>query len=196
MRDRRLVRWGLGRTFWVVVTVAGFLGLLFWARCGMAAPARAFSPELVARNYMAPGGAQPTHALTIGNLDITVKVIGGVAHTTLLATFANPTTAAVEGDFTLDLPAGSVVTGYALDVNGRMTDGTLVAKRAATLAYQKQVRRGVDPGLAEVTRDNAFRTHVFPIFPNRGRTVRVEFATPIGTDQPYALPLATLTRWQ
>ncbi|MBB6254232.1 VIT domain-containing protein [Nitrospirillum iridis] len=192
MRDRLLVRWGLGRTLWVVVTVAGFLGLLFWARCGMAAPARTFSPELVARNYFGPNGAQPTHALTIGNLDITVKIIGGVAHTTLLATFANPTTAAVEGDFTLDLPAGSVVTGYALDVNGALTDGVLVAKRAATLAYQKQVRRGVDPGLAEVTRDNAFRTHVFPIFPNRGRIVRVEFATPIGVDQPYTLPLVTL----
>ncbi|TWB30651.1 VIT domain-containing protein [Nitrospirillum bahiense] len=194
MRDRLIGRWGMGRAVWVLLTLAVFLGLLFWARTGGAtpAPARSYSPELVARNYMAPGGAQPTHALTIGNLDITVKIIGGVAHTTLSATFANPTTAAVEGDFTLDLPAGSVVTGYALDVNGQMADGVLVAKRAATLAYQKQVRRGVDPGLAEVTRDNAFRTHVFPIFPNRGRTVRVEFATPIGTDQPYTLPLVTL----
>ncbi|TWB21872.1 vault protein inter-alpha-trypsin-like protein [Nitrospirillum amazonense] len=184
----------MGRAVWVLLTLAVFLGLLLWARTGGAAPApaRTYSPELVARNYMAPGGAQPTHALTIGSLDITVKIIGGVARTTLSATFANPTMAAVEGDFTLDLPAGSVVTGYALDVNGQMADSVLVAKRAATLAYQKQVRRGVDPGLAEVTRDNAFRTHVFPIFPNRGRTVRVEFATPIGTDQPYILPLATL----
>ncbi|MDE1148153.1 MAG: VIT domain-containing protein [Azospirillaceae bacterium] len=198
MRDR-LVGWGFGRAVWVFVSLIFFLAVLFWARCGdanaqaLSAPARAYSPELVARNYTGPGGnGQPTHGLTIGKLDITVKIVGGVAHTTLLAIFANPTNVAVEGDFTLDLPAGAAVTGYALDVNGAMADGVLAAKRAATLAYQKQVRRGVDPGLAEVTHDNAFRTHVFPIFPNRGRTIRLEFASPIGDGQPYVLPLATL----
>jgi Vault protein inter-alpha-trypsin domain len=159
-----------------------------------AAPAQppAQNPELVARNYRGPNGAQPTHPLTLGNLDISVDIVGSVAHSQILASFQNPTSAPLEGDFTFDLPPGSIVTGYALDVNGTLTEGVLVGQRKAELTYQRKVRQGADPGIAEVTRDNAFRTHVFPIMPGRGRTVRLDFVTPLDADRVFSLPLATL----
>ncbi|MGA0602120.1 VIT domain-containing protein [Caulobacter sp. KR2-114] len=162
-----------------------------WAGAGHAASVT-LNPELVSRNYFGPNGAEPTHALTLGQMDVTVEIAGGVARTTVLAHFDNPTNAAVEGDFTLDLPPGAVVTGYALDINGALVEGVLAGQRQATLAYQRRVRRGVDPGVAEVTRDNAFRTHVFPIWPGRGRTVRLTFVAPIPDDGQLVLPLATL----
>ena len=75
-----------------------------------------------------------------------------------------------------------------------MIDGVLVDQPKAKEAYSDKVRRGVDPGLAEVGRDNSFSTRVFPIFPGRGRTIRVRFATPIDPREGYALPLRSAGR--
>ena len=45
-----------------------------------------------------------------------VRIRGSIAETTITARFANPGSDNLEGDFTLAMPAGSVVTGYALDI--------------------------------------------------------------------------------
>src|SRR5258706_2698135 len=122
-------------------------------------------PELTALFYTRDGTEPQPRPLKIARLELSIDIAGGAAQTTAVAVFANPERDPLEGDFTLDLPAGSVVTNYALDVNGKMVDGVLVGRRKGTLAYQARVRRGVDPGLAEITRTNAFRTHLFPILP-------------------------------
>lgn len=160
-----------------------------------AAPPRPAPVATAAANPLLSGkiinrGAAETRALKIGKLDITVDVAGRTAKTVVTATFLNPTGNIIEGDFFLDMPAGSVVTGYALDVEDRMVEGVLVGKRRGTQAYEARVRAGVDPGLAEVTRTGAFRTRVFPIFPGKGRTVRLEFVSPVGP-YGYVLPLRT-----
>lgn len=129
--------------------------------------------------------------LALSRLDTDVRIAGSIAETTILAGFANTGTDIVEGRFRLALPAGSVVTGYALDVGGEMIDGVLVDQPKAKEAYTDKVRRGVDPGLAEVSRDNVFSTRVFPIFPNVGRTIRVRFVTPIDPREGFALPLSS-----
>lgn len=50
----------------------------------------------------------------------------------------------VEGRVGIALPSGAVVTGYALDVGGRMIDGSLVEAARAQAAYEQNVRRQVD----------------------------------------------------
>ncbi|NEX95307.1 VIT domain-containing protein, partial [Caulobacter sp. 17J65-9] len=158
----------------------------------LAAEAPPANPTLVAHDYVArDGGEARAQALRIDRLDVEVDLRGGLARTVVTARFLNPTRQPLEGDFELDLPAGSVVTGYALDVNGAMVDGVLVDRRKGTTAYEEKVRQGVDPGLAEVTRTGAFRTRVFPVMPEQGRTVRLEFVTPLTPDKGYALPLST-----
>jgi hypothetical protein len=157
-----------------------------------ATPAQALNPELVARSYGGPNGGQASHPLTIGDLAVTVDIAGDTARTEITASFQNPTQQPLEGDFSLDLPPGAVITGYALDVNGSMVDGVLVGHRKALVTYQQRVRRGVDPGIAEVTRENAFRTHVFPIMPGRGRTIRLAFVAPLDPEAPFTLPFKTL----
>lgn len=156
-----------------------------------AGPAPA-SPQLVARDYFDGSGGEPRpQALRVARLEIEAFLVGGTAQTTVTAQFSNPTSRPLEGEFTLDLPPGSVVTGYALDINGRLVDGVITPRRQALRAYEARVRRGIDPGVAEVTRANVFRTRVFPIFPGAGRTVRLSFATPLDAEAPFLLPLAT-----
>jgi hypothetical protein len=160
--------------------------VLAFIACTAAASA-ADNPELSARL----GATEKAAPLAIGKLDIAVVITGDTAHTVVTAEFLNPSAFVIEGEFVFDLPRHSVVTGYALDVNGKMIDGVLVGERQARLTYEKAVRRGVDPGLGEVTRTGAFKTHVFPILPGKGRTVRLAFDTPIEPGRPFVLPLHT-----
>ncbi len=87
--------------------------------------------------------------MNVSVLDVSVKVRGDIAETTVTATFTNPTNDTLEGRFALNMPRGAVVTGYALDINGELIDGVLETKYKAAEAYQRRVQRRIDPGLAE-----------------------------------------------
>ncbi|MCM8556282.1 VIT domain-containing protein [Sphingomicrobium sediminis] len=91
-----------------------------------------------------------------------------------------------EGRLSINLPQGAVVTGYALDIEGTLIEGSLVDQSQAREAFNSQVRVRIDPGLAEVSRDNVFSTRVFPVTPE-GRTIRLTYVAPIGAD--FAIPL-------
>lgn len=150
--------------------------------------------DLKAHNIRNDRQVNDTTSLRISNLDVHVDIAGHMAQTTLTMTFANPTSARLEGDFSLQLPADAYVTRYALDVNGQMIEGVLQSKIQAREAYEERLRAGVDPGLAEVDARNMFRTHVFPILPGSGRTIRVSYVTPLGEYGKFELPLLTTYR--
>ncbi|MEJ8630664.1 VIT domain-containing protein [Sphingomonas sp. I4] len=124
------------------------------------AAAQVANPVLTAR---ANGIRDEAHArpLHLRRLDLSVEQRGGVVETTVTAAFANPEREQLEGDFRLTLPEGAVVTGYALDIGGRMVDGVLVDRPRAKAVYEARVRQRVDPGLAEVGADNVFRRGCF-----------------------------------
>jgi hypothetical protein len=128
-------------------------------------------------------------ALRITKMDVAVDILGRTATTVITATLAHSDDRGVEGDFSLDLPAGSIITGYALDVHGAMVDGVIVDQRSGREAYENTVRRRVDPGLAEATAAGDFHTRIFPISKDAPRTIRVSFATPIEPGAAYDLPL-------
>ena len=124
---------------------------------------------------------------------IEASIVGHLAHTTMTLTFGNTTGRQMAGDLYVPLPAEATVSGYALDVAGRMVDGVIVKKNEARRIFEKEVRKGVDPGLVEWTRGNVFKTRVFPIPPNGSRTVRLSWVAPLepGPSGPlYPLPLA------
>jgi hypothetical protein len=151
--------------------------------------AAAANPDLSANAYFS-GSDEPRRAsLTIDRLDLNVEVVGSNAQTSALFTFRNPTGESLEGEFTFALPADSTVTGYALDNQERMVEGVLVDRREGTRAYEASIRRGIDPGIAEVTSENAFLTRVFPLLPEKARTIRLDFVTPLSTERPFVLPL-------
>src|SRR5262245_31262995 len=128
--------------------------------------------------------------MTVSVLDVSVKVRGDVAETTVTATFSNPTNDMLEGQFTLNMPRGAVVTGYALDINGVLIDGVLETKYKAAEAYQRRVSRRVDPGLAEVDYSDRFETRIYPINPHGSRTIRLKMVSQFDPAEGYSLPLA------
>lgn len=135
---------------------------------------------------------QRSTPLGITQADIDVRLLGFIAETCMTLTFRNDLPRPLAGDFYFPLPVGATVSGYALDVNGTLVDGVVVEKEKGRQVFEKEARKGVDPGLVEWTRGHHFKTRVFPI-PARGtRTVRVRYLSDIVTDASgsrFQLPL-------
>ena len=154
-----------------------------------AIPAEAANPELKALVRGVDDEESRSADLRIETMDVAVRLHGGIAETVVTASFRNDGQHNLEGRFTLQMPQSSIVTGYALDVDGRMIEGVLLDQLEARRAYEAQVRENIDPGLGEVSRDFQFSTRIYPVSPGSSRTVRVRFVTALAPGQGYELPL-------
>lgn len=141
----------------------------------------------------AQGSLQP---IRLTELQIDVRMLGLLASTTLELRFHNPNDRVLEGEFVFPLAQGQSLTGYALEVDGQLREGVVVDKQTARVAFESITRQGIDPGLAELTRGNVFRTRLYPI-PARGdKRVRLRIDQSLldaGTHWRYVLPLARQT---
>ena len=105
--------------------------------------------------------------IRLSSMSIQAKTYGFLASTRIELEFENPNNRVLEGEFVFPLTPAQTVAGYALEVNGVLREGVVVPKQTARIAFEEITRRGVDPGLAELTRGNVFRTRIYPI-PARG----------------------------
>ena len=151
------------------------------------------SPEMVATDYFGEDEGPTRHTLVLQRASIDIEILPGYATTTVELEFFNPMEIEVEGDLTLELPQGSIVTGYGLDIDGRIRRGVIAEHSVATEIIDDSVRAGVDPG-GETTRENAFHTRVYPVNAKSSRTISVSFVSPVSESQPYVLPLSSETR--
>lgn len=149
------------------------------------------NPELTAQVQGIDDESKQSTALRLASLEFEIDIAGALADITMTARFANPSEDILEGEFAFDLPESAVVTGYALDIEGRLLDGVLVEELKATRTYEKQVRQGIDPGVTKISRANRFTTWVFPIPSEGSRTIRLKFSAPIHAAHGLAFPLVT-----
>ena len=93
-------------------------------------------------------------------------------------TFLNPNQRTMAGEFEFPIPGGAFVCGYALEVNGEMVPGVVCEKEKARVAFENEVRKGVDPGIVEQVKGNVWKTRIFPLNPNTPRKAEVEYVAP------------------
>ena len=98
--------------------------------------------------------------VVVSEVSATVRIRGEIASTVFEAVVHNPNSIALEGEFTLPLPAGATVTGAALDINGKMIDASIVEKKRAQEVFEAIERKGADPALVESVGGNSYRTRV------------------------------------
>ncbi len=179
-------------------TIALLLAAPAWAQASAPRPAAASAPaiapalpsvQLIGNVRGVRSDVSTSHALAIEVMDVRVRIIGGIAETTITATFKNEGGEVLEGDFRFDMPRGAVVTGYALDVGQDLIDGVIAPRDQAREAYQRRVAVRVDPGLAEVTWSDQFSTRIFPINPRASRTIRLVMTSPVDAREGYVLPM-------
>ncbi len=116
---------------------------------------------------------------TVDEWNVDARVNGAFATVTTEFTIGNPNGRPLEGSLEFPLPDGASVCGYALDLNGVMTDGVVVPKEKARVAFEAEVKKGVDPGLVEYLKGNAYRTRIYPIPANGSRRVSLSYVTPL-----------------
>jgi len=132
--------------------------------------------------------------LEISQLNVSVNVVGNMATTTFDVLFFNPFTRDLEGEFTMPLSDGQEICRYALEINGKLREGVIVEKIKARQTFEAIVRQNIDPGIANMTKGNFFKTRIFPI-PAKGskRVVLAISETLKGDDENlyYSLPIET-----
>ncbi|MBO4704944.1 MAG: DUF2135 domain-containing protein [Spirochaetaceae bacterium] len=111
----------------------------------------------------------------LSELSVEVEVMGNIATTTLDMIFVNDTNRILEGELEFPLGEGETVTGYALDINGKMRQGVVVEKDKGRQVFEAIVRQGVDPGLIEKTSGNNFKTRVYPLPAKGSRHVQITY---------------------
>ena len=94
--------------------------------CAAAAPVLSANPELLGYEQGIEDPESESEALRLSDLALDFDVVGALADVTVTARFANPSDETLEGRFNFELPAGAVVTGYALDIEGALIEGVLV----------------------------------------------------------------------
>ena len=153
-----------------------------------AASAQNVAPVMLVR----PKPGKPLEPLGLSSVDTKVRIVGRVAETSTTMTFTNPHNRVLEGELYFPLPQGATVSGYALDIKGKLIDGVAVEKSRGREVFEKIVRQGIDPGLVEWSKGNNFKTRVFPIPAKGSRTIRVSYVSEItgpAGKQTYHLPL-------
>ena len=166
--------------------------LLLTASSPQSVPTPRLPPALLVRTAE-EASSQP---LSIERMDVQVSATAFLAETTTTIIFRNDNARALEGELVFPLPEGATLSGYALDVEGVLIDGVVVEQQKARIVFEQEVRKGIDPGLAEWVKGSNFRTRIWPI-PARGtRTVRVRYLSALsvrgsgtGLEATYVLPM-------
>ncbi len=117
--------------------------------------------------------------VSIHSYAVDAQVNGLFATVSTTIVFANPNGRVLEGELDFPLPEGASVCGYALDVNGHLRDGVVVKKDEARIAFEAEVKAGVDPGIVEHVKGNLWKTRIYPIPSHGTRTIRVDYVTPL-----------------
>ena len=163
-------------------------GLLFLASCATKSTAQVPTIEIPSNGNFA---ASPD--VILQSLDVNVKVIGNIATTKMTLIFKNNSSKLLEGRLTFPLPEGVTVSGYALDINGKLRNAVAVEKNRAKEIFESIEKRNVDPGLLEKVEGNNFRTRIYPLPINGQRTVQITYSQELianKNDLQYYLPLS------
>lgn len=125
--------------------------------------------------------------LRLSDLEITVSITGNIATTNCFMTFENSTTRILEVEFEFPLDQNQTISGYALDINGKMRQGVVVEKDKGREVFETIVRQNIDPGLVEMTNGNNFKTRVYPIPAKGSRKVLISYEQELNIQNGVAL---------
>ncbi len=110
-----------------------------------------------------PDPAQPSKPLATRAARIRVDLHGALVRAEMDLTFGNDLDRVMEGQLALALPHGATVTAFALEVEGKLREASVVGREKARVVFEAVERQGIDPGLIEWVQGNVFQARVYPI---------------------------------
>ena len=127
-------------------------------------------------------------SLQISQMSVDIEIVGDIATTTLDIKYYNPYDRDLIGEFVMPLQEGEEISRYALMVNGNLREGVVIDKVKARQAFEAVVRKQIDPGIANLTKGNFFKTKIYPI-PAKGYKRVVVATTQRLKGAYYTLPI-------
>ncbi len=120
-----------------------------------------------------------------------ITIAGPVAVTTWEFIFHNPNDRILEGEFNFPLPEGSVISRFALDIDGKLREGVTIEKAKGRQVFENVIRQQIDPALLEQTEGNNFRARIYPLPPKGERRILIAYESKLVTEKDqfyYCLP--------
>jgi Ca-activated chloride channel homolog len=108
-------------------------------------------------------------------VDIDARIVNSVAHVQLSQTFVNESSQTVEARCVMPVPYEAVLQNLTFLVDGKEIEGKLMSAEEARRIYQGYVQRSKDPALVQWLGSGLIQTNVFPIPPQKERTVTLSF---------------------
>ncbi len=142
----------------------------------------------------APGASGAIEALELRKVDVRVRTEGDLAVTEVEHVFHNPADGRPrEGTFRFPVPDGAMLTGLAMEIDGKLVEGEIVERDRARQIYDEVVDSMQDPALLEWEAGNWFKLRVFPIPAQGDKRVVIRYTAPLsrtGHGYEYAYDLA------
>ena len=117
--------------------------------------------------------------LALQRLSVAAITTGDVTEMTIEHEFMNESDERLEGTFRFPLPDGAMLTGLAMEIDGKLMDGELVERDKARKAYEQIVDQMLDPALLEWENGQTFKLRVFPIEPRKTKRVVLKVVAPL-----------------
>ncbi|MBC3934006.1 VIT domain-containing protein [Undibacterium rugosum] len=106
-------------------------------------------------------------------VSLKTDISGSQAHSVIELSFYNPNERVLEGQLEFPLTQGQTVSGFALDIDGKLRQAVVVEKDRGQKIFEDLSRTRVDPALLEVTRGNQYRLRIYPLPAKAKRTVQL-----------------------
>ena len=112
-------------------------------------------------------------AIVLQDVRMQTQVFADHARTIVTVVLKNPNARQLEGNFEFPLLPEQHVSGFALDINGKLRAASSAPKARAEEVFEEIRRTKTDPGLLEKNAGNVYRLRVYPIPANGTRTVQI-----------------------
>lgn len=122
-------------------------------------------PSLTAQSRLFDQGVQ------LKTCNISIEANQFVAKTFIEMEFYNPKDTEVEGYQSFTLNKGQVVTDFQLELNGKYRDASIEEKWKAIRAYSSIVGKRVDPAILQMSYNNYYNIHIYPVPAHGSRKV-------------------------
>ncbi|MBN2824385.1 MAG: DUF2135 domain-containing protein [Campylobacterales bacterium] len=99
----------------------------------------------------------------LSSMKVESQIVANIATSTYTLSFFNPNEQIIEGELNFALMDGMNVIDYALEIDGKWREASIVPKTKAKEAFEDVVRQNIDPALLEKTLGNNFKTRLYPI---------------------------------
>ncbi|HEX7840960.1 MAG TPA: VIT and VWA domain-containing protein, partial [Kofleriaceae bacterium] len=142
------------------------------------------------------GASGAMEALELRSASVRVRTEGDLAITEVEHVFHNPVEGRPrEGTFRFPVPDGAMLTGMAMEIDGKLVEGEIVERDRARQVYDEVVDSMADPALLEWEAGNWFKLRVFPIPAGGDKRVVIRYTAPLsrtahGYEYTYDLAIA------